>query len=101
MPSSQDMQDLEDEMDHYADRAAALSRLLKKADGRIAELEAQRDALLAACKDLVEDLEPLVRNQYDPNGTGCHPALQWRYERDLESVVAGRAAIARAKESGK
>lgn len=50
MPSSQDMQDLEDEMDHYADRAAALSRLLKKADGRIAELEAQRDALLAACE---------------------------------------------------
>jgi hypothetical protein len=95
MSSSQDMQDLE------AVRVLALSTLLRRANAYTAELEAQRDALLAACKDLVEDLEPLVRNQYDPNGTGCHPALQWRYERDLEPVVAGRAAIARAKESGK
>jgi hypothetical protein len=95
------MQELEEELDRYINRAATLDFRLKKANGHIAELEAQRDVLLAACKDLVEDLEPLVRNQYDPNGTGCHPALQWRYERDLESVVAGRAAIARAKESGK
>jgi hypothetical protein len=85
------MQDLE------AVRVLALSTLLRRANAYIAELEAQRDALLAACKDLVEDLEPLVRNQYDPHGTGCHPALQWRYERDLESVVAGRAAIAKAR----
>jgi len=85
------MQDLEEV------RALALSTLLRRANAYTAELEAQRDALLAACKDLVEDLEPLVRNQYDPNGTGCHPALRQLYERDLEPVVAGRAAIAKAK----
>jgi hypothetical protein len=84
------MQDLE------AVRVLALSTLLRRANAYIAELEAQRDALLAACKDLVEDLEPLARNQYDPFGTGCHPALQRLYERDLEPVVAGRAAIATA-----
>ena len=97
MPSSQDMQDLEDEMDHYADRAAALSRLLKKADGRIAELEAQRDALLAACERLLKRLD--ARERY---------AAGYRIGRVPESVFDtleqtrdaennARIAIARAR----
>jgi prefoldin subunit 5 len=65
MPNNEAMQELEAELDHYINRAAALDFQLKKVNARVAKLEAQWRALLAACEAILEvdDKDGLVACQ--------------------------------------
>lgn len=52
--------------------------------------------LLAALKECADDLEAWVRERHG-YGDDIHPAMQRRYERDMEPVRTARAAIAKAE----
>ena len=60
--------------------------------GDIRDFLVERGALLVALKDCADDLESEINARY--NGPSqVHPALQRRYERDMEPVVVARRLL--------
>lgn len=59
-------------------------------------LQKKVEMLREALKVCAIDLEAEVRNRY-MNGGDVHPALRWRYERDMAPVVDARAALDETK----
>ena len=55
------------------------------------------DELLAALEDVTYDLEAYVNAQYLENGKVYHPAMQSRYDRDIEPVLNAKVVIAKAR----
>lgn len=55
------------------------------------------EALAAALKECADDLESEVNARY---GSPPHPAMQRRYDRDIDPVVRARAALALALAKG-
>lgn len=72
---------------------AALART-EALEARIAELEAQRDELLILCEELRNESEGWIRGRYRPE-EGMHPAMQMRFERDMELIHKANAVIAK------
>lgn len=72
---------------------------MNEADGQIKELQetivwqrARAERLEAALREVTDDLENYVRQEYHAdNEEGVHPALAHRYERDMEPVRKARA----------
>ena len=65
--------------------------------GDIIWLATQRKELLEALEDVTNDLEAYVDAQYLKDGKVYHPAMQSRYDRDIEPVLNARSAIAKAR----
>jgi len=53
--------------------------------------------LLEALEDLANDCEGWVDAEYKDDGEVYHPALQRKYDRDMETVLKARALIAKAR----
>ena len=62
-----------------------------------AALIAAAPDMYAALEDVTNDLEAYVDAQYMKDGKVYHPAMQSRYDRDIEPVVNARAALAKAR----
>jgi hypothetical protein len=54
--------------------------------------------LIAAAKDCADDLAARIEHEF--NEIGRHPAMQSRYDRDMDSVLRLRAAIVKAEAVG-
>lgn len=68
------------------------AHLLATARAEIARLQAKNERLRALLKDCADDLAGEVESRYQ--GIKDHPAMTPRYERDMEPVIAARAALA-------
>lgn len=55
--------------------------------------------MVEALEECAEDLEAYVRSQYEGTAAdgGVHPAIQRKYERDMEPVHKARAALLKSK----
>ena len=62
-----------------------------------AALIAAAPDMYAALEDVTNDLEAYVDAQYLKDGKVYHPAMQSRYDRDIEPVLNARAALAKAR----
>ena len=53
--------------------------------------------ILEALEDLANECEEWVDAEYKDDGEVYHPALQRKYDRDMETVLKARALIAKAR----
>ena len=70
------------------------AEVLEKQDKRIAELEAENKKLREELRACADDLEAELRARYGcVKGGPIHPAENRRFQRDMGSVYAARAAL--------
>jgi hypothetical protein len=95
----------------YESAIAEGIRVIEGRDKRIAELESRLGIcrnlvdtyreqksdrvveLEAMCEELSDDLAAEIEGCYNPAGVGVHPAMQWRYDRDMDPVKRARELI--------
>ena len=64
----------------------------EQAEAQLKRAEAERDAMRELVEELADDLSFAVEGRY--HGIKDHPAIKHRYNRDMETVVRARAALA-------
>jgi TATA-binding protein-associated factor Taf7 len=65
----------------------------REKDARIAELEAENAKLRTVLKDCADELEGCIDEDYKRGDGSIHPAMRRKYERDMATVRAARAAL--------
>ena len=79
--------------------AGAEIELINGWDAALDEVERLRELIEERLRPLVEaladDLEPLVKSRYEDDKWNVHPAMQRKYERDMEHVIEARAMQSR------
>lgn len=72
-------------------RIAATLRDVEALRAALLRSQQEREALATALRDCADDLEARVNEQY--GHPDVHPALQRRYDRDMELVLTARRAL--------
>ena len=96
IPTREEFEDRVDELIEGVEHSPVYERERKRVLAAYDAQAARISELEAIIGELSADLADEIRARYDPNGTGVHPALKPKYERDIDVCRRARALFKEA-----